>query len=68
MGYAQAEIRKDLDHFRDHVDDKEIHMSFERNSKLFVPRSELEKSLDAIVNMSRDNKAMLIRIEQRINK
>lgn len=68
MGYAQAEIRKDLDHFKEHINDTEIHMSFERKSLLFVPRSELEKSLDAIVNMSKDNKAMLIRIEQRINK
>lgn len=68
MGYAKAEIRKDLDHVIEHVEDREIHSSFEKNSLLFVPRSELEKSLDAIVNMSKDNKAMLIRIEQRINK
>jgi hypothetical protein len=60
FGTTLTTITKDIEHLKQHTQDKQLHMSFEKKIEVFVPRIELDGRLENIDNA-------LIRIESKID-
>ena len=68
MNTSWVKATEDIEHIKKHIEDPGLHMPLIKKNELFVPRRELEQTLDGLSRQTKKNYDMLIRIEDRMNK